>query len=173
MLRKKGPPQNKQTNTLPPKKPKQKLETWLTQTVREIARFSHTLLVVLVWIGNLSWQLHQYYKVVFFSLSELQTCMNTSSHLMFITWQFVFIAETDWWIKIYNMLLEDGITNYTQKNKLKEKKKQNKRERKSGKYSCPVWSHSKFKTGCPDGFFSSTNSLQDNTRVTTAPDNTI
>jgi hypothetical protein len=51
---------------------------------------------------------------------------------------------------------------------LKEKKKQNKRERKSGKYSCPVWSHSKFKTGCPDGFFSSTNSLQDNTRVTTA-----
>ena len=71
------------------------------------------------------------------------------------------------------MLLEDGITNYTQKNKLKEKKKQNKRERKSGKYSCPVWSHSKFKTGCPDGFFSSTNSLQDNTRVTTAPDNTI
>jgi hypothetical protein len=36
------------------------------------------------------------------------------------------------------MLLEDGITNYTQKNKLKEKKKQNKRERKSGKYSCPV-----------------------------------
>ena len=43
-----------------------------------------------------------------------------------------------------------------------DEKKRKEKKGKSGKYSCPVWNHSKFKIGCPDGFFSY--NLQDNIR---------